>query len=77
MNLDYTFKKKIGKGASGDVFKAIKIDNNSDKKEKFAVKTAKFYDRSSIQQLKIEVGLMKISNHPNIVSCLEAFIFLK
>jgi serine/threonine protein kinase len=79
LKLDYEINKQIGKGASGDVFKAKKINNNNReiKKEKFAIKTAKFYDQSSIQQLKIEVGLMKISNHSNIVSCSEAYIFQK
>ena len=38
---------------------------------------AKLDDLNSLQNLKIEVGLMKISNHENIVSCYEAFIYQK
>lgn len=38
---------------------------------------SKLHSNHSLENLKIEVGLMKISNHPNIVSCSEAYIYEK
>ena len=74
---DYEISEKIGKGASGDVFKAYKKVLEFQPKEKFAIKISKLHDLNSLQQLKIEVGLMKISNHENIVACFEAYIYEK
>ena len=73
----YDISDQIGKGASGDVYKARKKDPIKNKNQKFAIKMAKLHDINSLQHLKIEVGLMKISNHENIVSCEEAYIYQK
>jgi len=74
---DYEINEKIGKGAYGDVFKARKKILQLQPKEKFAIKISKLHDLKSLEKLKIEVGLMNICNHENIVACFEAYIFEK
>ena len=73
----YEMEKKIGKGASGIIYKANKIQENVLKKEKYAVKIAKLYINNSLDQFMIEVGLMKMCENANIVKCYETFVFIK
>lgn len=63
----YTDMKKVGEGASGQVFLAI--DKRSG--ERVAVKIA---PASDLANLKQEIALQKLSVHPSIVSYKETYM---
>ena len=58
---DVKIKKKIGKGAFGDVFEAVL------KSETVAVKTCRSSDLTDMDKFMMEADILKQYNHPNVV----------
>ena len=58
---DVKIKKKIGKGAFGDVFEA------SLKGEQVAVKTCRSSDLTDMDKFMMEADILKQYDHPNVV----------
>ena len=71
--IDYVFLNKIGRGASGHVYK-VRLKGNA---QKNAMKVAKLCMNNTLELLKIEVGIMKMCSNPNIVSCYDCFLYAK
>ncbi|KAL4452909.1 hypothetical protein ABPG74_002474 [Tetrahymena malaccensis] len=69
----YNFGDKLGKGAMCQVFKATK---RKTKNEEFAVRVMKLGDEGSMNKIKIEMAIMKICQHKNIVRYYETFKFM-
>jgi serine/threonine protein kinase len=64
---------RIGKGASGHVYQV----RSRNTQQKYAMKVAELSLNNTLELLKIEVGIMRMCVHPNIVSCYDSFYHLK
>jgi serine/threonine protein kinase len=65
----YTLIEKIGKGATGNVYKA----QNCQSGEIVALKQIELSRQFSKEKILNEIGMMMISSHPNILECFCAF----
>ncbi len=65
---NYTIIKKLGQGASGTVYSATQKDTG----RKVALKIA---PAAELAELQNEIGLQSLCKHPNIVECIEAYVF--
>lgn len=64
----YSFKQKLGSGASGDVYGAVKRGTN----DVFAIKVVNLEDWD-LKDLKNEITLMSICSHENIVKYIDTY----
>lgn len=62
-----------GKGAMCKVFKATK---RKSKNEEFAIRVMKMGDENSMNRIRIEMALMIMCSHDNIVKYYETFKFM-
>jgi serine/threonine protein kinase len=67
----FTLIRKIGKGATGYVYKA----QNSSTGEVVALKQIELSRQFNKEKILNEIGMMMINNHPNILPCYTAFEF--
>ena len=67
----YEVKQKIGKGKFG----LVKLGINKESKEKVAIKimTKKNMDKSDLELAKVEIDILKIAQHPNIIKLYDVF----
>jgi len=68
-NVIYKNKKKIGEGAAGEVYLA----NDSRTNNKVAIKIMPL-NNQNMKLLVTEIGIMKTSEHPNIVSYYDSYL---
>jgi serine/threonine protein kinase len=66
----YACQVKLGKGAFGNVYRAVKIDPDSS--QKYAVKIQKFRNQTQINIILQEINQHKNLDHPSIVKFYEA-----
>ena len=69
----FEFSQKIGKGGFSKVYKVLNKKNNKISAIKH-IKVEKTAEKSTIIN---EIGIMQISQHPNIVECLSCYKFEK
>jgi serine/threonine protein kinase len=62
--------KKLGQGASGVVYSAV--DKRSGRNVALKIASA-----TELTDLANEIGLQSMSRHPNIVECIEAYVYQK
>eukprot|EP00744_Colponema_vietnamica_P014309 GILI01020032.1.p1 GENE.GILI01020032.1~~GILI01020032.1.p1 ORF type:complete len:517 (+),score=109.31 GILI01020032.1:115-1665(+) len=67
----YDVIKKVGEGASGSVY----ICKDRATGQQFALKSVKVRKESELQDIRNEIALMKLSEHPNVVRCFETYAF--
>ena len=69
---------KLGKGSTCLVYKAeLRNRTTSDKVFEFAIKVIKLKDPSIIDKIKIEIAMMKMCTHENIVKYIETYKYMK
>lgn len=68
-NAIYKDKKKVGEGAAGEVYLAIDSRNN----DKIAIKIMPL-NNQNMKLLVTEIGIMKTSQHPNIVQYIDSYL---
>lgn len=56
--------------------KVFKVVKRKTKKEEYAVRVMKVGDDESMNKIKIEMAIMKICQHKNIVSYYETFKYM-
>ncbi len=66
----FTNMKKIGEGASGNVFLATKPDGS-----RCALKKVKPSSRVEQDALEMEIRMMCCTRHPNLIKCQETYLF--
>ena len=66
----FTNMKKIGEGASGNVFLATKPDGS-----RIALKKVKPSNRVEQDALEMEIRMMCCTRHPNLIKCQETYLF--
>ena len=63
---------QLGQGASGIVYSAV---DNRPNTERYGQRVAlKYCDLKELDELKTEIAMQSLSNHPNVVNFLEAFL---
>lgn len=65
----YTFEKELGSGSYGKVF----LVSNIKTKEKFACKQMNKRKIANKERFKVEIDLLKATDHPNIIRLYELF----
>ncbi|MEN2499906.1 MAG: Serine/threonine-protein kinase PAK 3 [Marteilia pararefringens] len=66
----YSIKELLGEGGSGKVYRAIKKNTN----EIHAVKQMLLAEQTKLEQLVLEIEIMKSLNHPNLVNFIGSYM---
>ena len=69
---------KLGKGSTCLVYKAeLRNRTQADAIYEYAIKVIKLKDPSIIEKIKIEIAMMKLCTHQNIVKYVETYKYMK